>query len=412
VAVKESTGAAASLSVTFSGSTATANGTIRAYIGNTFIDTAVSVGDTPSNVASNVQAQVNSILDAALTSSATGPVLALTAKQHGPRGNSIRVSLQVVGAGVGITSSAQNFANLSGGTVEDSWTNALATIDPLFFSYIASPGEDATSEGNLGELVTQVVAQSQPTVGIRQRVIGAQTGSLGSANSFAKSLNSPLCDIIWQENSNLTPGEIAAYTAGMVCLAESSAIPMLNFDNLGTSPATAALWQVAAPFDGTAVSRTSLVSALVSGVSPVSTLTNGQSMLVSLITSYSQDPVSGNLDTRVRDHSIVTVMYLAANLIQSMIAQSFANKQAAENPAPGQKPPTAQVVTPSLLVSAVNKVISRMNDNGLLANLPASLAATQAVLNSPTQFGVLVQLQPISLAHQFAINLNQVTFLQ
>jgi hypothetical protein len=135
-------------------------------------------------------------------------------------------------------------------------------------------------------------------------------------------------------------------------------------------------------------------------------------MLVSLITTYSQDPASGNLDTRVRDHSIVTVMFLAANLIQSMISQSFANKQAAVDPLPGQKPPTAQVVTPSLLVSAVNKVISRMNDNGLLANLPASLAATQATLNTPTQFGILVQLQPIALAHQFAINLNQVTFLQ
>jgi phage tail sheath gpL-like len=411
IAVKESTGAAASAAVTFTG-TATANATARAYIGNTFIDTAISTGDTPTVIAANVEAQVNSLLNAALTSSATGGVLTLTSKQKGPRGNSIRFAIRIVGSGVTTTSSAQNFANLSGGTVEDLWTNALATIAPLQFSYIASPGEDSSAEGDLGELVAQVVEQAQPITGIRQRVIGGQTGTLGTATSFCKALNTPLCDIIWQQNSNLVPGELAAYTAGMVCLAESAAVPQLNFDNLGTSPQTAALWQIPAPFDGTSTARTALVSALISGVSPVQTLPNGQSMLVSLITTYSQDPVSGNLDTRVRDHSIVTVMFLAAQLIQSMIQQSFANKQAAVDPLPGQKPPTAQVVTPSLLVSAVNKVISRMNDNGLLANLAASLAATQATLNTPTQFGVLVQLQPISLAHQFAINLNQVVFLQ
>ena len=411
VAVKESTGAAASLAITFA-TAATANGSVRAYIADTFIDTGVSTGDTATVVATNVAASINSILNAPLTASPSAGVVTLTAKQKGPRGNFIRVAAKVVGSGVGTTSSAQNFVNLSGGTVEDVWTNALATIDPLKFSYIASPGEDATSSGNLGELVAQVVAQSQPIVGIRQRVIAGQTGSLGTANTFAKAINSPLCDVVWQQNSNLTPGELAAYTAGMVCLAESSAVPMLNFDNLGTSPQTAALWQIAAPFDGTSLPRSTFVSALISGISPVQSLPNGQSMLVSLITTYSQDPVSGNLDTRVRDHSIVTVMFLAADLIQSMISQSFANKQAAADPLPGQKPPTAQVVTPSLLVSAVNKVISRMNDNGLLANLPASLAATQATLNTPTQFGILIQLQPISLAHQFAINLNQVQFLQ
>lgn len=411
VAVSESTGAAASATVTFNG-TAAANAYVRAYVRDTFIDTAVSIGDTPTVIAANVAQQMSSQLDSPLTVSANSGVLTLTAKQHGPRGNSIRFCVRVVGAGVVTTSSAQNFANLSGGTVEDVWTNALATINPKRYSYIVSPGEDATSAGNLGELVAQVVSNAQPIPGIRQRVIAGFTGTVGAANSFAKTLNTPLCDVVWQPNSNLTPGELAAYTAGAVCLGESSAVPLLNWDNLGTTPQTAPLWQVSAPFDGTAPSRNDLKSALISGVSPVSTLASGASALVSLITTYSQDPVSGNPDTRVRDHSIVTIMFLAADNIQSMISQSFANKQAAANPPKGQKPPTSQVVTPNILTAAVNKVLSRMNDNGLLANIKETLSATQSVLNSATQFGVLVQLQPISCAHQFAVQLDQVTFLQ
>ena len=391
--------------------TATANGTCRVYVGDQFIDTAISIGDTASTIATNVAAQVNSQLNWAVTATPSTNTVVLTAKQKGPRSNAIRFAARIVGVGVGTTSSAQNFANLSGGTTEDVWTNALTTINSQKFSYIVSPGEDSTSSGNLGELVAQVVSNAQPIPGIRQRVFGGFTGTLGAANSFAKALNTPLCDIVWQPNSNLTPGELAAYTAGAVCVGESSAVPMLNWDYLGTTPQTAALWQVSAPFDGSTPSRSDLKSALVSGVSPVATLPGGRSSLVSLITTYSQDPTTSNLDTRVRDHSIVTVMYLGADLMQTMIGQSFANKQAAPDPAKGQKPPTSQVVTPSLLGSAINKVITRMGDNGLLQNVQLSLDATQVVLNSPTQFGVLVQLQPISCAHQFAINLNQVNFL-
>lgn len=412
LAVKESTGAAATGTVTFT-TTATGNGFVRVYCTDQFVDTAVTTSDNVTTIAANVAAQINSQLDWPVTASPSSGTVTLSAKQKGPRGNSVRFAARVVGAGVGTTSSAQNFANLSGGTTADSWTNALATINPKKFTYIVSPGEDSSPSGNLGLLVGQVVSNAQPIPGIRQRVMAGFSGSLGSANSFAKALNSPLCDVIWQQNSNLTPGELAAYTAGAVCLGESNAVPILNWDYLGTTPQTAALWQVAAPFDGTAPSRSDIKSALVNGVTPVQTLPGGRSSLVSLITTYSQDPVTSNLDTRVRDHSIVTIMFLAADLISSVVSQSFANKQAANDPAKGQKPPTSQVVTPSIVKATINKVISRMGDNGLLQNVQNSLDATQVVREtSPdSRFGCLVQLEPISNAHQFAINLNQVSFL-
>jgi phage tail sheath gpL-like len=412
VAVKESTGAAAALTVTFT-TTAAANGTVRTYVGDQFVDTAVTNGDTASAIATNVAQQINSQLSWPLTASPSTNTVVMTAKQKGPRGNGIRVAARVNGVGVATTSSAQNFVNLSGGTTADVWTNSLATINPKKFSYIVSPGEDSTLSGDLGQLVTQVVANSQAIIGIRQRVFGGHTGTLGAANTFAKNLNSPLCDVVWQPNSNLTPAELAAYTCGSVALGESASVPMLNFDYLGTTPETAAMWTISAPFDGSTPSRSDLKSALISGLSPVATLRNGKSSLVSLLTTYSQDPVTSNLDTRVRDHSIVTVMFLAADLIQSMISQSFANKLAGDDPAKGQRPPTAQVVTPGILTSAINKVIQRMGDNGLLQNVPLSQAATQVVreVSPDSRFGCRVQLQPISLAHQFAINLNQVTFL-
>ena len=408
VAVSESSGSAAVGTSTFGG-TATATGYVRAYIGDSFVDTAISVGDGYVAVAANVAASISSLLTLPVTASPALGVLTLTAKQKGPRGNSIRFAIKVVGKGVGITSSAQNFANLSSGSTVDTWTNALATISPHRFTYIVSPGEDATVSGDLGELVAQVVSNALPIPGIRQRVFAGNTSSLGTAGAFAKALNTPLCDVIWQQNSNLTPGELAAYTAGAVAYLESAAIPTLNFDYLGTTPQTAPFWQISAPFDGTAPTRTTIKSALIDGLSPVQTLSNGASTLVSLITTYSQDPVSGNLDTRVRDHSIVTIMFLAADLIQSTLSQSYANKQAAADPPAGQKPPTSQVVTPSRVRTTVNKVLLRMADNGLLQDIADTMAATQVVLNTPSQFGILLQLLPIANAHQFAVVLNQLS---
>lgn len=412
LAVKESTGAAATGTATFT-TNATANAFVRLYVSDQFVDTAVTSGDTVSTIATNVAAQVNSQLNWPVTASPSSGTVTLTSKQKGPRGNAIRFAARIVGIGAGTTSSAQNFANLSGGTTADNWTNALATINPKKFTYIVSGGEDSGPSGDLGLLVAQVVSNANPIPGIRQRVMGGFTGSIGSANSFAKALNSPLADIVWQPNSNLTPAELAAYTCGAVCLGESQSVPIFNWDYLGTTPQTASLWQIAAPFDGSTPSRNDLKSALVNGVSPVATLPGGRSSLVSLITTYSQDPVTSNIDTRVRDHSIVTIMFLGADLIQSSVSQSFANKQAANDPPKGQKPPTSQVVTPSIVRALVNKVIKRMGDNGFLQNVQQSLDATDVVreVSPDSRFGVRVQLQPISNAHQFAINLDQVSFL-
>ena len=412
LAVKESTGSAATGVATFT-TTATGNGSVRCYVGDQFVDVAVTTGDTVDTVATNLKAQINSQANWGVTADNSSGVLTITAKQKGLRSNKLRFAVRVTGVGVGTTSSAQNFAFLSGGSTADSWTNALATINPKKFTYIVSGGEDSSTTGNLGLLVAQVASNALPIPGIRQRVFGGNVDSLGTVNAFAKALNSPLADVVWQPNSNLTPAELAAYTAGAVCLGESQSVPILNWDYLGTTPQTAPLWQVSAPFDGTTPSRNDLKSALVSGVTPVATLPGGRSSLVSLITTYSQDPVTSNLDTRVRDHSIVTVMFLAADLIQSVVSQSFANKQAGDDPAKGAKPPTSQVVTPGIVKATINKVISRMGDNGLLQNVAASLAATQVVreVSPDSRFGCLVQLEPISNAHQFAINLNQVQFL-
>lgn len=409
IAVKESTGAAASKTVTFTNA-ATGAGTVRTYIGKDFIDTAVASGDATTAIATNVANSINSLDYLGVTASPSTSTVVITAKQKGLRGNSIRVAVQVVGS-IATTSSAQNFSNLTGGTVADVWTNALATIFPLRFRYIACAGEDSTSSGDLGLLTAQLATQALPLNGIRQICFGGSTGTVGAANTAANNLNSVYARLIWEQNSNKTPAQLAAYTAGAVALAESSGDPTdSNFNYLGTDTKTAALWSAAAPYDGTTVSNSNINSALTSGVSPVVRRKFGtQSTLVQLVTTYSKNPVTSALDTRSRDHIVTTSMFVAADRIEAMLTESFSRSTCAQDPPAGQKPPTSSIVTPSVVLTAVNKVIYDLGQDGWLEDVQSSIDNTFVELQASGRFAIRVQLNPIGITNQFGILLSQLS---
>ena len=87
-----------------------------------------------------------------------------------------------------------------------------------------------------------------------------------------------------------------------------------------------------------------------------------------------------------------------------------AGKLLANDPVPGAQPPGSSVLYPSLVKSQINKIISNAGQNSLLQNVAASQAATQVVRESGNDGRVSanVQLTPISLFHQLAVNVNQV----
>ena len=408
VPVKESTGTAASLAVTFTTSAA-ANGTVAIFIGDTQIQAPITSGDAVATIATNVASTINALANVPVTASPSSGVVTLTAKQKGPRGNQIRVALRIVGTSVSTTSSAQNFAYLASGATADSWTNALATINPLKFDYIVPAAEDATSSTSLGGVATQIENNVLPLVGIEQRFITAHTGTEGTAATFVQSLDTPVGDCVWEQNSNYTRFELAAYTAGMVALGESASVPQLNWDNMGASPTSQAQWQLLAPFDGTVQTQATLVAALQAGLSPVNALAGGRSSLISLITTYCLN--GSNPDYRVRDHATVTVMLVASALVKAKLAAQFSNKLIADDPPKGAKPPTSGVVTPSDIAAAVGQVFSGMYANGLIQDLPGALTSIN-VAREPgrtDRVDISYALRPISLLHQFAVQSSQLT---
>ncbi len=405
VAVTESIGAAATQALTFA-TTATANGTARYYVGDEFVDTPITSGDTAIVIAAAVAASINSKLDWAVTAANSGTaVCTLTAKNLGPRGNWLRGSCVISGAGVGTTSSITAQAFFTGGTTADTSTTALATILPLRFYYIASAAEDSTQ---MLALSTQVNLQAQPVTGIRQRVVGASIDTSGNVNALATTMNSARMELIWMQNLDWTPGELAANMAAVYALEEAPLQFRCNFSGYGSDTKTQATWVVPPAKSGTAPTRATIAAALNSGVTPIATSSSGSTYLVKRITTRFKS--GSNLDYRIRDSHKVTVCDRFGDDWLAKCNLEFSGKKLAADPLKGQKTPSGDVVTPRVVLASLWQLVDDYSDIEMLQNVGQIKDGCLVIRESSptTRISCKIPLQTIDILDQIATSLDQV----
>jgi len=92
ICAAESAGAQATGVIVVNG-TATSAGNIRFYYGDDFVDTAVNSGDTATVIGGNIASNINNNINWAITAVNTAGVIAITAKNHGPEGNWIKIAV-------------------------------------------------------------------------------------------------------------------------------------------------------------------------------------------------------------------------------------------------------------------------------------------------------------------------------
>ena len=405
VAVTSSAGAAATLAITYT-TTATANGTARVYLGDEFVDAAITSGDTAIVIAGNVATAINTKLDWAVTAANSGTATCtITAKVPGLRGNWLRGSSVILGSGVGTTSGTTAQTFFTGGTTADSNTTALSTILAQRYYYIASAAEDATQ---LGAVASQVNTQAAPTSGIRQRVVGGSIDTLANVTTVATGINSARCEIVWGQNLDWQPSELAANGAAIYALGEAQSVIKCNWDGYGNDPVSQATWKVPFPRSGTVPTRNNIKSALNNGISPIGMNANGTTYLVSRITTRS---LSGsNADYRIRDAHKVSVCDFFADDLNSKFALQFAGKKIAPDPLPGQRIPGPDVVTPRVAKAAIAKLVRDYGDKDLVQNTDTIVNNLLVIQEaSPTtRMTAKIDLQTIDVAHQFGFSIDQV----
>ncbi len=409
IAVTEAGGNQATGTILFIGP-ATAAGSARVYVGDEFADVGIASGDSASTTATAAATAVNrkTHWGVQATAIATGVwgFLRLQAKQKGNRGNEIRYMPQITPA-IGMTLQSSSDAALAGGSSDDDNTSALATIANSRYYYIASAAGDATQ---FGALVTQLGTNAAPTVGLRQRAIAGSVDTISNTNTIATGRNSARADIAFLKSSLWPAAELAANLAACITLFETKPNPRTNFCGFGNDADTAPFWLVPRPrLDSALPSRSTIISALNNGVTPIGVNPNGSTYLVDLITTRSLNGAVN--DYRIREHHKVTVCDFFGEDLLAKTILNHPGMRIMDDVPDGQPQPGPKVVTPNRYRSTVFGLIDAYAANDLLQNVPEIKAGTkvQRETSPSTRMAVRIPLQPVDNAKQFAILVQQVS---
>jgi phage tail sheath gpL-like len=353
---------------------------------------------------------INSMTHWPVTASFDTATLTITARQKGLRGNDIRYQILVIGTSFTTTfSTGATDTALTGGTTADSSTAALATILPDRYYHIVSAADDATQ---LGAALTQVNAQALATTGIRQRVYGGFTGSLANCITLATGRNGARCEIVWQQDSDWTPAELAANHAAVVALLETKPKPRTNFCNFGNRSQDQPMWVVPVPRKQTNhPTRASIKSALNNGISPIGVIKKSNTTYLSnRITSRSLN--GSQVDYRIRGAHKVTICDYFADDLGVLLTERFGDKKMGDDVPQGTPPLGPDFATPDRIRGAIHGLIDRYDGNGLwqpggAARMKASLEVNRAT-SPTTRMGIRIHAEPCDNFEQGAVQIQQV----
>ncbi|MBS9212944.1 phage tail sheath subtilisin-like domain-containing protein [Escherichia coli] len=213
IAVPESTGAAATVTLTVTGA-ATETGTVNVYVGRTRVQAPVTNGDNVTTIASSIQDAINAVPALPFTASSSAGVVTLTARHKGLCGNEIPVSLNYYGFGGGeVLPAGVQIAVAAGtaGTGAPVLTGAVAAMADEPFDYIGLPFNDTAS---VNMLVTEMNDTSGRWSYARQlygHVYTAKIGTLSELVTAGDQFNQQHITLAGYEKETQTPAdELAA----------------------------------------------------------------------------------------------------------------------------------------------------------------------------------------------------------
>ncbi|MBA8500954.1 phage tail sheath subtilisin-like domain-containing protein [Escherichia fergusonii] len=209
IAVPESTGAAATVTLTVTGA-ATETGTVNVYVGRTRVQAPVTNGDNVTMIASSIQDAINAVPTLPFTASSSAGVVTLTARHKGLCGNEIPVSLNYYGFGGGeVLPAGVQIAVATGtaGTGAPVLTGAVAAMADEPFDYIGLPFNDTAS---VNTLVTEMNDTSGRWSYARQlygHVYTAKIGTLSELVTAGDQFNQQHITLAGYEKETQTPAD-------------------------------------------------------------------------------------------------------------------------------------------------------------------------------------------------------------
>lgn len=260
----------------------------------------------------------------------------LTVKSLGVRGNFWSAFLDTRDAPPGFTATLDGGSALAGGGVQftggvgtDDVSDALEALLPepaAMYNFYGCAPNDAV---NAAAIRDQLIAKATPLVQQYEQACFGHNGSYASVITLAQTaLNHPQCQVIFDEQGESHPSEIAALEAAIRSATEGSN-PKPNYSQLSTRERRA-LAPRAAEARAIEPGHSKLKALLNSGVSPLRTV-DGVKVMVRAITSKS-------LTNSAPDYSTLDVGQATVPMRMARIIAALWSNYAEENPDAGPDP--------------------------------------------------------------------------
>ena len=381
-------GVAASGSITIGGSPTQA-GTLSVYIGGHRVRVMVSLGDTPSVVASALAAAIGEDSSLPVTASATDAVVTVTAKNKGAVGNHIdlRHSYYLYESlPQGLTC---DITAMSGGSGDPDISDALAGISGLAFDYFCLPYTDTANLTALREDLETRWSWQKQTYG---HGFTAAAGTVGELQALGNSHNSQHLTILGAGKSPTCTEEWAAALAAVAAynLNQDPARPLQTLELKGMLP----------PSYTDMMDTTERDLLLHDGISTYYVSSDGRCRIEALITTY-QENVYGAPDTAyLYVNTPCTLAYLAQSTVAYLSSKFSRHKLARDG---GPVPPAGmRIATPSLVRAEVIEHLTRLyHEKGVVEHPDAYQDGIVAEIeNDDPSTGQVNLLLPVQLIGQ------------
>ena len=371
--VAASTPAYATITLAFGGTWTTA-GTVKLWIGGEYVEVNIGSTQVTTDVATSATLQVNAlpngIADATTSTSST----IITANNIGTQGNAVTVYWDLSAAPTGLTITPtggtmlhSRLYRLLGGNGTESLANVVALLKTDTFDYIAAAQVDAT---NLGLLNTHMSSEAGPTISHLEHMVCATNGNLAAATALAgTSLNSYRACVLWYENSETHPSELAA-TVGAIRNVVEPTSPNYNYDDFPIPGAVPQRYPADKPLHAT------LKAALNNGVTPL-VEKNGAVCIVRGIVSHCLNGSSP--DYRCLDWGDAIVPDRVSKELSAEWIGVFkaANPWVGADAVGSEKDPVEGVGTPNKWNSSVYGQLKGFEKNLWLQDVDANMPTTQ-----------------------------------
>lgn len=397
IAVEEpTTGAKATGTIQILG-TAEETGTLNLYIGNTKIQSRVTISDTAENIANALNSVINANQDLPVTATVTDSTVKLTAKNKGLNGNDIPLCINYYGSiggeetpdGLKIT-----ITQMSGGTGTPDLTPVIAAMGDKLLDFIAFPYCDLASLASINHEMDDTKGRWSYIRQLYGHVYTAKKGELSELVEFGDKLN--------YQHITVAGYEKTIQTGIDELVAMRTARNAVFIRNDPARPTQTGLLNCALPAsDSNQFTLTEQQSLLSHGIA-TAYVSSGNLLIQRDITTYQRSSYGIADNSYLDSETLHTLAYILRKL-RSVITTKYPRHKLAND---GTRFGAGQaIITPSIAKAEINANYRQLELMGLVENfdLFKKNLIVERNINNPNRLDVLFPPDLVNQLRVFAV---------